>query len=136
MDVERYQPEVHEPWLATVCAMCGWPFLRPIFSDTGFVAKDSDGRFVACVFLYRDPSCQVVFADNVIATPAAAPGNAFRVMAAMRALWRAVAAACQECLVVVQTDSPFVMATLRRDKCLAAPMTSYRVTAPFFGKGV
>jgi hypothetical protein len=81
--VEPYNPEMHEPWLAACHAESGWQFLPGLFSDTGFVARADDGEPVACVFLYRDPSCRVVFADNVLATKGTA---AFRAMSAMRAL--------------------------------------------------
>jgi hypothetical protein len=136
MFVESYDPAAHEAWLAACHAESGWPFVRELFSDRGFVARADDGELVACVFLYRDPSCSVVFADNVLCAKLGQPRGAFRVMAAMRALWHAIARVSKGCLVVVQTDSPFVMATLKRDRCLAQPMKTYRVSAPFFEKGV
>jgi hypothetical protein len=136
MRVEAYEPEKHEAWLAACHRESGWPFTPDAFSSTGFVARADEGELVACVFLYCDPSCKVVFADNVLASRIAHPSGAFRAMAAMRLLWRAVALVSKGCMVVVQTASPFVMATLRRDRCLAEPMRTYRVTYPFFEKGV
>jgi len=135
MHVESYRPETHEPFLQAMHEQWGLVFDRELLSDTGFVARGKGGQPLAAVFLYRDPSCRVVFVDNVLTERVNHASNAFRMMGAFRALWQAVAEVCKGAVVVVQTASPFVMATLRRDKWTGIPVTAYRATHPFFEKG-
>lgn len=135
MHVEPYNPELHEAYLQAWYEQWGFSFDTGMLSGEGYVACDDEGP-LAAVWVYRDPSCKVVFIDNVIAGRTGRAKNAFAMMGAFRRLWQAVAAACRHAFVIVQTASPFVIATLKRDKWTAAPqLATYRATYPFFLKG-
>lgn len=129
MRVERYQPEKHEAYVAAWSDQWGVTFDASLLSAEGYVASDDDGP-IAVVFVYRDPSASVAYVDNM---QAAKRANAFLLYAALRALYTQLAEACiTSKRVVIDTASPFVIATLKRAGFLCTPVLNYRATARFF----
>jgi hypothetical protein len=129
MHVERYHPEAHERYLASWSDVWGVVFDPELLPGEGYVACDDDGP-VASLFVYRDPTASVAYVDNLTARHGA---NGFVLYAALRVLYTELAKACTTTKrVVIDTASPFVVATLTRSRFLCTPVLQYRATARFF----